>query len=39
MTNARALRDQLRWLRARYDSGAVSEATYAVIKKIETELA
>lgn len=39
MTTATTLRDQLRWLRARYDSGSVSVATFAVIKQLETELA
>ena len=34
-----ALRAQLKALRARYDSGAVSPALYAVIRKLEIELA
>ena len=31
--------DELAWLRARYDTGAVAPAVYSVIKDIETELA
>jgi hypothetical protein len=34
-----ALRGQLMVLRARYDSGAVSPAMYAVIAAIETDIA
>jgi hypothetical protein len=33
------LRERLEWLRARYDSGAVSPATYAIIRMIEIDLA
>jgi hypothetical protein len=32
------LRAELKWLRARYDGGAVSNAAYTVIKKIETDI-
>jgi hypothetical protein len=31
--------DELRWLRGRYDSGAVAPAIFATIKKLEEELA
>jgi hypothetical protein len=34
-----ALRQALAWLMARHDSGAISAATYAVVKMLETELA
>jgi hypothetical protein len=34
-----ALRDALGWVRARHDSGALSPATFTVLKMIETELA
>jgi hypothetical protein len=30
---------ELRWLRSRYDNGAVAPCVYGVIKKIETEVA
>lgn len=33
-----SLRSELAWLRARHDSGAVSVATYAVIKELEEEI-
>ena len=33
------LRDDLAWLRARYDEGAVAPAVYSVVKIIEIELA
>jgi hypothetical protein len=33
------LRDELGWLRGRYDTGAVAPAVYGVIKKIEVEIA
>jgi hypothetical protein len=33
------LRDQLSWLRGRYDEGAIAPAIFSVIKKIEVELA
>jgi hypothetical protein len=34
----RRLRAELEWLRAKYDSGAVSDAVFAVTKSIETEI-
>jgi hypothetical protein len=34
-----SLRDQLAWLRARYDDGAVAPAVFSVIKQCETEIA
>jgi hypothetical protein len=34
-----ALRDQLAILRARHDSGAMSAATYATVRDLETEIA
>jgi hypothetical protein len=34
-----ALRDELRWLRARYDHGKVSPAVFAVIRELETSIA
>jgi hypothetical protein len=33
------LRDELAWLRSRYDNGAIAPCVYSVIKKIEIELA
>jgi hypothetical protein len=33
------LQEQLEYLRARYDSGAVSPAIYQAIKKLETDVA
>ena len=33
------LRSKLAFLRARYDSGAISPAIYSVIRAIETDLA
>jgi hypothetical protein len=33
------LADELRWLRSRYDEGAVAPCVYGVIKTIETEIA
>ena len=33
------LRDELVWLRSRYDTGQVAPCVYGVIKKLETELA
>jgi hypothetical protein len=33
------LQEQLAYLRARYDSGAVSLAIYQAIKKLETDIA
>ncbi len=38
-TAAKRLRAELALLRARYDSGAISPAIYAVIRKIETDIA
>jgi hypothetical protein len=35
----RRLRTELEWLRAKYDSGAVSDAVFAVVKSIEAEIA
>jgi hypothetical protein len=32
------LRDELAWLRSRYDDGAVAPAVYATIKAIEEEI-
>jgi hypothetical protein len=37
--NERRLRDELRWLRSRYDGGKVSPAVFAVIRDLETEIA
>jgi hypothetical protein len=39
MTPAARLRSELAALRARYDGGAVSAAVYALIRRLETELA
>jgi hypothetical protein len=33
------LREQLEWLRARYDGGAVSPEIFAVIRKLEIDIA
>jgi hypothetical protein len=33
------LRERLEWLRARYDCGAVSSGTYAIIRMIEIDIA
>jgi hypothetical protein len=33
------LRDELAWLRGRYDTGQVAPAIYAIIKKLEEEIA
>jgi hypothetical protein len=33
------LRDELGWLRARHDEGAVAPCVYRVIKQLEVELA
>jgi hypothetical protein len=33
------LRQQLAWLRARYDDGAIPPAIYRTVKAIETEIA
>jgi hypothetical protein len=38
-THEAALRSPLAWIRARYDSGAVTPAVLSVIKMLETELA
>jgi hypothetical protein len=37
--NVQRLRDQLEWLRARYDGGATSAAVYSMIRRIESDLA
>jgi hypothetical protein len=34
-----ALRDELEWLRARYNGGQVSAAVVAVIRELETDIA
>ena len=34
----RKLRAELEWIRSRYDSAQVSDAVFAVVKKLETEL-
>jgi hypothetical protein len=31
-------REELEWLRSRYDSGAVSDAVYITIKRLEVDL-
>jgi len=33
------LRDELAWLRARHDEGAVAPCIYSLIKQLESELA
>jgi hypothetical protein len=33
------LRDELRWLRSRYDSAQASPAVFAVVKELETQIA
>jgi hypothetical protein len=33
------IRDKLDWLRLRYDSTAMSDAVYAVVKRLETDIA
>jgi hypothetical protein len=33
------LRDELNWLRARYDEGAVAPSVYRLIRQLETEIA
>jgi hypothetical protein len=38
-TSTASLRDELAWLRARHDSGAVAPAVFRLIKRLETELA
>jgi hypothetical protein len=35
----RRLRDELRWLQSRYDGGKISPAVFAVVKRLETEIA
>jgi len=39
MTPIKQLRSELLMLRARYDDGAVAPAMYAVIRKLETDIA
>jgi hypothetical protein len=34
----RKLRAELEWVRSRHDSGAVSDAVFAVVKELETDL-
>jgi hypothetical protein len=34
-TSTAALREKLKWLRSRYDSGTISPAVFAVIREIE----
>jgi hypothetical protein len=38
-TSTACLRDELAWLRARHDEGAVAPCVYRLIKRLETELA
>jgi hypothetical protein len=38
-TSTARLRDELAWLRARHDEGAVAPCVYRVIKQLESELA
>ena len=38
-TSTSRLRDELGWLRSRYDAGAVAPCVYRLIKQFETELA
>jgi hypothetical protein len=38
-TSTSRLRDELGWLRARHDDGAVAPCTYRLIKQLEIELA
>jgi hypothetical protein len=33
----RRLRAELEWLQTKYDSGAVSDAVFAVVKELETD--
>jgi hypothetical protein len=33
------LRSELEWLRHRYDDGKISPAVFAVVKKLETDIA
>jgi hypothetical protein len=35
----RQARAELEWLRARYDSGVTSDAIYAIIRQLETDIA
>lgn len=37
-TSTACLRDELAWLRSRYDGGAVAPAVYRLIQRLETEL-
>jgi hypothetical protein len=34
-----ALRSELEWLRVRYDDGKVSPAVFAIIRKLESDIA
>jgi hypothetical protein len=38
-TEIERLRAQLKWVRARYDDGAMSPAAYAAIKQLEADIA
>ena len=38
MTEIDRTREELQWLRSRYDSGAVSDAVYAMIRQLEIDL-
>jgi hypothetical protein len=38
-TSTACLRDELRWLRTRYDDGKVSPAVFAIIREIEIAIA
>jgi hypothetical protein len=38
-TSTARLRDELNWLRARHDSGAIASSVYHLIKRLESELA
>jgi hypothetical protein len=35
----RGLRAELKWLRARYDDGAISTAVFTVLKRLECDIA
>ena len=38
MTEIDRAREELEWLRSRYDSGAVSDAIYVTIRQLEIDL-
>jgi hypothetical protein len=38
-TSTAVLRAELEWLRARYDDGKVSAAVFAVIRRLESDIA